>query len=72
MADNKFRATITKIDRLKNSTNGNPTYRLHTSAGTYRTKTDAQISYMVGSRLLGTEVELTVDGRGHVWAIETL
>jgi hypothetical protein len=43
-----YTKTIDRIERLSNSRNGNPAYRLHFTDGTSaRTQSDASISYVV-------------------------
>lgn len=72
--DKTFTAVLLSATRRGHSRNGNPTWNLHTSEGDYRTKTDAQIGYMVSnftsSRYEGVELRFTVNGRGHVVDIE--
>lgn len=38
---------IRSIERRNNSTNGNPTWALHTSEGTYLTALDASLGYSI-------------------------
>ena len=41
----KITATLFSAQRIKNSTNGNPRFRLSTSEGVYDTKADAEVGY---------------------------
>ena len=51
--DKKFTATLYGATRKNNSTNGNPSWILHTSDGDYRTQTDAAIGYEVANHTGG-------------------
>lgn len=69
---NQITGRIVKLDRLTNSPNGNPRYRVHLDSGPVReTRPDAAVNYGItnagpGSSGEGREVTLTVDERGHV------
>lgn len=65
----KKTVTLFKLDRLKNSVNGNPTWNLDTSAGMYRTGTDSNVGRRLGGFYEGKEVVLTLD-RGYVIGID--
>lgn len=58
--------------RKGSSTNGNPTWILHTDAGDYRTQTDASIGYSVSNytggpgSMIGKAVDLTLTRAGRV------
>jgi len=46
MSDNQVTGRIAKLDRLNNSTNGNPTWRITLDGGeVLRTQSDAAVSY---------------------------
>lgn len=70
MADRTFVATFHGATRKNNSTNGNPTWTLHTSDGDYTTQTDGSVGYSVSnytggpSSLIGKRVTFTVSGTG--------
>ncbi len=74
---------IHSAERTTNSTNGNPGYRFHTSAGVYPMQVDAALGYAVenftNSRFPETfvignpaepRVTLVATGSGRVWGIE--
>lgn len=65
--DTAVTTTLLYADRLKNSTNGNPRFRLHTSDGSYQTMSDAASAYDVENILhrarkapMGVAVTLTL------------
>lgn len=72
-----FTATFYGAERLTNSTNGNPRWKLSTSEGTYRTQSDASLGYDVDNHngrpehtdrsWRGREVEFTATPAGRVW-----
>ena len=72
----KFTATFLGAKRLNNSVNGNPTWELVTSQGTYKTQTDASLGYEVSNHtggpnsLIGKEVEFTATKAGRVWDMQ--
>lgn len=53
---------IESVERLPNSTNGNPRYTLATHLGTFTTAPDSQCAYGAAS-LPGKVVTLTVSGK---------
>lgn len=73
---------IRSITRKNNSSNGNPSYVLHTSEGDYRTQVDASLGYSIenytNSRFPDTHVigdnvpavVLLATQTGRVWGIE--
>jgi hypothetical protein len=75
--DTTVTTTLLYADRLKNSTNGNPRFRLHTSDGSFQTMSDAASAYDVESILshrrsapLGVLVRLTLTPARRVRDIE--
>jgi hypothetical protein len=71
--DKKFTATLLGATRKSNSTNGNPTWLLHTDAGDYGTEKDGAIGYEVANHTggpgnwIGKRVRFTATARGRVW-----
>ncbi len=69
----EFTATLTGATRIGSSTNGNPTWMLHTDAGDYRTQTDAGLGYAVSNHTggreswIGKRVTFTATPAGRVW-----
>lgn len=77
MTDKTIETTLFAAERLNNSVNGNPRYRLITSSGSYQTQSDAACSYVVDNiarRIpndgFGLAVTLTTTKAGRVWKIE--
>jgi hypothetical protein len=75
--DTTVTTTLLYADRLKNSVNGNPRFRLHTSDGSFQTMSDASSAYDVESILshrrsapLGVLVRLTLTPARRVRDIE--
>lgn len=66
--------TITKMQRLTNSRNGSPRYRLTTAAGlVFETAPDAAESYGWSPfALTDRPVTLDIDTRGRVYGINTV
>lgn len=67
--------TLTRADRLKNSLNGNPRWRLtfKSSDGTehvLRTLSDSACGYQFSDRLVGSIVDAKTDGRGALISVE--
>lgn len=62
---------IVSVERLTNSTNGNPRFRLVTPFDSFVTKTDGSVGLEVENitRRLPVRVTLHLDGRGKVWNI---
>lgn len=64
------RVTVSSLERLENSDNGNPRYKIHTDNGPYRSVPDAGFCYGIESqRIPGAELQeatLTLDSRGRV------
>ena len=72
----EFVATFYGANRLKNSTNGNPRWRLRTSVGVFVTQSDSAVNYDVNNflhsslGLVDKEVRFTTTKAGHVWRME--
>ena len=56
-------ATILDIKRLANSNLGNPRYALITDKGTFKTRANSAIGYMVCGTWVGRTVAMCFDGR---------
>jgi hypothetical protein len=71
-----IRTRIFSTERLNNSVNGNPRYKLYTEAGVFTTQSDAQLGYQIPNihidRDAGTEVVMTATAAARVWKIEVL
>jgi hypothetical protein len=65
---------IHSLERLKNSVNGNPRYRILLTDGyVLTTAPDAMISYNIDNReFRDIDIKFTLDGRGNVYNAETL
>ena len=60
-------ATISDVERIPSSQNGNPRYRILTDVGVFTTKTDAGVAYAISpTALQGRFVTLRLDARGQV------
>lgn len=72
--DRQFEAVIESVERMNNSVNGNPAWRLHLKGGeTMRTQSDAQVSYGIENQgMIGFPVIITCTRSGLVWAIEPI
>lgn len=75
--DITFTAIFHGAERLNNSTNGNPRWRLLTSEGSFNTDSDASVGYEVANFLhskygvVGKLVTFTATKRGkYVWKME--
>jgi hypothetical protein len=70
-----FTATFHHAERIGCSTNGNPTWLLHTSEGTFRTQSDTGLGYEVANHdrtperggWRDREVRFTATPAGRVW-----
>ncbi len=70
-------ATISWVERLNNSVNGNPRFRLHLDDATsVLTQSDASVNYDVGNlsyhKMIGVPVKLTLTRAGRVFGISKL
>lgn len=62
-----FVATITRLERLNSSRNGNPRYRVHTDGPTHDTEPDSAIAYgLPNPEFRDVPVTFTVNGRGWI------
>lgn len=63
LCERKARLLLTQLERLRNSGNGNPRYRLGFADGTaYATQPDAADNYNVSEAMVGKWVEIEVRG----------
>lgn len=60
---------IDHLERLNNSVNGNPRYRVHFTDGTSAlTQSDAAVSYGIGNpEFRGVPVEFKLSRAGRIW-----
>lgn len=69
-----IRTRLFSVERLNNSRNGNPRYKLYTEDGFFITQTDAQLGYQIPNIHIdpeaGTEVVMTATAAARVWNIE--
>jgi hypothetical protein len=75
--DQTITATLYGAERLTNSVNGNPRFKLHTSEGDLITKSDASMGYEVDNHTgrpehssrswVGKRVRFTATKAGRVW-----
>ncbi len=63
---NEITVTLYRSERLNNSVNGNPRFRLHTSEGAFATQSDAAVVYAVTNFADDTDVVLTLSRNGRV------
>ena len=70
--DITYEATISHVERVGTSTNGNPTYDIFfTDHETARTQTDASIGYEIpNSEWEGARVKVAATAAGRVWGVE--
>lgn len=70
--ESRFIATITGTERLSNTVNGNPRYRVSFADGpTRETCPDAQVAYMITNpENAGEPRTIIVDGKGRVIGVE--
>lgn len=67
MSDTTFTATITRLERLRSSADGNPRYRVHTDGPTHDTAPDSSIAYgLPNPEYRDVPVTFTVNGRGWI------
>lgn len=73
-APNTDEGVITHIERLNNSVNGNPAYRVHLDNGNvYRTKSDASVSYGINNgSYRGVTVRLLLTEAHRIWDISVI
>lgn len=67
-----LKTTLTAVEKMRSSVNGNPRWRLITAHGVYSTKRDTAVALEITDErwpLVGTEVQLTMDGPDRVWNI---
>lgn len=69
-----YTQTIDRLERLNNSTNGNPRFRIHFADGqTAVTQSDASIAYGLEDRkFFGVPVKVTATPAGMVWNVELI
>lgn len=67
-----MRVIIFQLQRLNNSVNGNPRYKVHTDQGSFNTASDHGFVYMINNGwtadhdLTGREADITISGRGTI------
>jgi hypothetical protein len=71
-ADHTLDTTLTKLDRLRNSTNGNPRYRLITEVGAYYSAPDHEFAIGLSPSVVGSRVRLHLSNRFKVVDLEVL
>ncbi len=68
-----YRKSGRTLARLRNSTYGNPRWRVTFDDGTvFDTAPDAQVGYSIGNPEFNGDVVITVDGRGRIVGIEPM
>lgn len=74
MADYAAEGVITHLERLNNSTMGNPAWRVHLDDGSvYRTQSNASVSYEINNRTYrGVKVRLLLTKAHRIWDISVL
>ena len=60
----------TAVRRLSSSRNGNPSYEVETTVGTYLTAVDAGCAYALTAGMAPRPVTLTLDGRAQIIGID--
>lgn len=55
--------TVKGFTRLRNSTDGNPRYTVHTTEGDFTMKPDAAVAHEVSDMLIGKRITVTYDGK---------
>lgn len=65
---NTIEAVFQGVQRLQNSTFGNPRYRVFTPTGAYLTESDAQVNHMIPD-CIGKPVRITFNESGHIIGI---
>ncbi len=65
---------ITHLERLNNSSNGNPAWRVHLDNGNvYRTKSDSSVSYEINNDTYrGVTVRLLLTEAHRIWDISVI
>lgn len=70
--DGYIRKSGRTLERMNNSRNGNPRYRVTFADGTvFPTAVDAQVGYAIGNPEYNGDVDVKVNGRGEVVDIES-
>jgi len=70
MSETVREVVIDHLDRLTNTKDGNPRYRVHLSTGeTLHTEPDSQAGYFI-SNYTGLSVQLTLNATGRVVKVE--
>lgn len=75
MARRDVFATVTlhELERIGNTVNGNPRYRLHTDEGTFLTQSDAGVVFgITNDKPVGKRVRLTMTPARRVWDMAVL
>ena len=69
-----YTQTIDRLERLNNSVNGNPRFRIYFTDGqTAVTQSDASIAYGLENREnIGVPVKVTATPAGMVWNVEPI
>lgn len=73
-APNTDEGVITHIERLNNSVNGNPAYRVHLDNGNvYRTQSDSSVAYEINNGTYrGVTVRLLLTKAHRIWDISVI
>jgi len=67
----EYDQTIERLERMQNSTEGNPRYRLHfTDGSTAEMQKNAMVGYALGPRYVGVPVHIKATPGGQVWSVE--
>jgi hypothetical protein len=66
-----FNATIQGAQRLRNSPDGCPHYRVFTMNGAYLTKGNAHVNFDITNHI-GKAVRITLDDNGHIIAVSRM
>jgi len=62
-------STLQGVQRLKNSPDGNPNFRVFTMHGSYRTEPNAQVNHLI-TNFIGKLCRLTFNERGNIIGVE--
>jgi hypothetical protein len=69
----KITAILNSLERLTNSANNNPRFKLHTSKGTFQTLTDGGINYGIENNdPIGHTVVITLSENNRVTDMEKI
>jgi len=73
-APNTDEGVITHLERLNNSVNGNPAWRVHLDNGNvYRTQSDSSVSYEIDNGTYrGVTVRLLLTKAHRIWDISVI